>query len=245
MNSNTSTSSNRQAAQLGLAIVGFVALVALGMWLAIYSARFVPTAINRIGAAAVYLGSVFNPEDSGGLSVVPTATTTIPFGDGLATSTPATSTPVATTPVVPTPGQETTSTTQIGGTTAVSLYGLPDLAATITTVGYLATSSPDSFVAATSVPTGARAAVRFTIKNVGTNASGLWRFSAMIPTPSSYLYQSAQQQSLKPGESIDYTLGFDQATRGNQTISIKANFDNTVAESSQTNNNANAQIVVN
>src|SRR3989344_3436924 len=46
----------RQAAINGLAVVGFIALVGAGIWFAVYSTRFVPTVVNNLGAAAVYLG---------------------------------------------------------------------------------------------------------------------------------------------------------------------------------------------
>ena len=254
MNEIESTSTTRQTVINGLAIAGFIALIILGIWLAVYSTRYVPKVVNRIGAAAVYLGSVFTPADEPSLSVVPvpTASTTIPFG------TPATTTPVATTPTPTTPkpkpatvpvtaGPATSGTYPMGGTTPspVAPSGLPDFIVTINTVGYLATTSADSFIASSTVPAGSRPAVRFTIKNVGTNVTGSWRFSASIPTQSAYIYQSQPQQALMPGDSIDYTLGFDQANRGSgQMISITANFDNAVAESNASNNSAAASITI-
>jgi hypothetical protein len=262
-NPNT-TSDHRQAAVNGLAIVGFVALVGAGIWLAVYSARFVPGAVSRLGSAAVALSQIFVPGSSSSLSVVPppsgTGSTTIPFGDG-STSTPATSTTPVTTPVQtpppvhtnPTPvaGTPTSGQYPINGATttapATGLYGLPDFTVTITAVGYLATSSADSFVASPTVPTGTRPAVRFTIKNVGTNATGSsWVFSAQIPTGNNYLYQSLPQQNLNPGDSIDYTLGFDQAIRGsNEPITITANSTRTVAESNMNDDSISAQVTVN
>ena len=244
------TNQTRLGAVYGLAGVGFIALVAAGMWLAVYSARFVPTAVNSLSAAAVSLGALFVPAPDNGLAVVPTATTTIPFGGEDATSTPTTTPSTGntspSTPVTPSAGKETTSVTQIGsGTTTPSLYGLPDLATKITAIGYLATTSVDSFVASTTVPHGARPAVKFTIKNVGTNATGKWRFSASIPTETAYLYVSDLQQSLLPGESIDYTLGFDQSKKGaDQRISISANYDNKIVETTTNNNGASATITV-
>ena len=101
----------------GLAIVGFVILVGAGIWLAVYSTRYVPTVVNRVGAAAVYFGSLFTSADGPTLSVVPNASTTIPFGE--ASSTPANSTiskPVTSTPVKPvstTAGEKTNTTQQI------------------------------------------------------------------------------------------------------------------------------------
>ena len=229
-----------------LAGVGFVALLGATMWLAIYSTRFVPTVVQRIGAAAVYLGSVFTPADGSSLSVIPTASTTILFGAGTTTS--PTTNPATTTlpvPVHPTPGHETSGTYPIGGTGSPALYGLPDLMVSINAVGYLATTSANSFVPSATVPSGARPAVRFTVKNIGTNVAGSWRFSASIPTQVSYLYQSLPQQPLNPGDSIDYTLGFDQATRGtDKTITINANFDRTVSESNMNNNTASTTVTI-
>ncbi|MBU6388266.1 hypothetical protein KGQ72_00040 [Patescibacteria group bacterium] len=249
MQSTEITVSNRSAVVNTLAIVGFVALVGAGMWLALYSTRFVPGVVNRVGSAAVYLGSVFTRAPEPSLSVVPTptASTTISFNES--SSTVPRSVTNAPTPKKPaTAGTETSGTYQIGDTVAtssVSLSGLPDFITVIDATGYLATTSADSFIQSSSTPYMSRPAVKFTIKNVGTNATGLWRFSASIPTQTSYIYISQPQQSLNPGDSIDYTLGFDQANRGvNQTVSVTANFDHAVAESNPNNNSASASITV-
>jgi hypothetical protein len=225
-----------------LAVAGFIALVGLGMWLAVYSTRFVPTVVNRLGAAAVYLGQVMRlPHPA--LSVVPTATSTVlSFADATSTRSTSILEPVKATP---TAGTAATSTALITPATPGAPYGLPDLSVRITAVGYLATTSANSFVASSTVPAGSRPAVQFTIKNIGTNVTGPWRFSASIPTQNAYLYQSASQQSLAPGDSIDYTLGFDQANRGaNQTMSVTANFDNAVSETTTRNNSASTTITV-
>lgn len=240
---------SRKAAVNGLAVVGFAALVGVGMWLALYSARYVPGVFSRVGAAAVSLGSIFVPAPSPALSVVPTATSTvITFGGAstTATSTASSSAASAKTAAVPSPvpGSKTTSDYPIGGG-AAALSGLPDLVTTITHVGYLTSTSTDSFVTSASVPAQAVAAVQFTIKNIGTNATGPWSFSASIPTSSAYIFQSPPQQSLNPGESIDYTLGFDQALKGSgRMISVTANYDHKVVESNPNNDSASATITV-
>jgi len=252
MNTDWQTTSARQAAINGLAVIGFVVLVVMGIWLAIYSVRFVPTIMNGIGSAAVYLGSVFTPANEPTLSVVsnPTASTTISFGNTNSTTatstTPATSTPIKPKSIVKTTGEKTSGIYQIGGaTTTTSFSGLPDFVVNISAVGYLATTSTESFIASSTVPSGGRPAIKFTIKNIGTNVAGTWRFSASIPTQSSYLYYSPFQQSLNPGDSIDYTLGFDQATAGsNKMISVSANFDHAITESNFNNNNASAQLTI-
>lgn len=242
MNEQESVVQSRRIIMNTLATAGFIALVAASMWLAVYSTRYVPSVANRLGAAAVYLGSIFTPALEPSLSVIPIATSTL--STSVASTTPVASAPTKS--VVPTAGPKTSSVIQIGGaTTTTPLSGLPDLVVHINAVGYLASSSPDSFVASSTSPSGNRPAVNFTIKNIGTNVSGTWRFSATIPTWPSYLFFSQPQQSLSPGDSIDYTLGFDQASRGiDQTISVTANFDRMVTESNFTNDNAIAKLTI-
>lgn len=250
MNESAFTPKNRQTVVNALAIAGFVALIGGSMWLAVYSTRYVPEVVGRLGSAAVYLGSVFSPAKST-LSVIPTASTTIAFGEeasGATASTTETVVPQSSSPVIPTAGKKTNQTVQIGGdavsaATSVSLSGLPDLIATINSVGYLATSSAESFVATTSI-IGYRPAVNFTIKNSGTNATGPWTFTANIPTSVGYLYQSQPQQSLAPGDSIDYTLGFDQANKGAQVITVTADPDKKISESNEDNNVASVKITI-
>jgi len=251
MNSNEINSPNRTAMINTLAVVGFVALIGVGLWLAVYSTRYVPSVVNRIGTAAVYLGSVFTPAEEPLLSVVPTpvTSTTLPFGTASTTATTTTTTttpaPVSPKPVATTPGPQTSGTYPIGGTAPGVFSGLPDFTVSIGAVGYLASASTDSFIASSTVPAGNRPAVKFTIKNIGTNVAGQWRFSASIPTQSSFIYQSQPQQSLNPGDSIDYVLGFDQANRGSgQMISVTANFDHAVTESSTNNNSAAAYLTI-
>lgn len=237
---------SRQAAIHALAVVGFIALIGASVWLAVYSARFVPSVVNNIGEATVYLGSLFTraPSDGSPSDASSTASTTIQLGGD---ENPATKPTKAKSTSV-TAGAATGGTYQIGTSTPVQgapLSGLPDFVTTIDAVGYLTSTSTDSFVASSTVPGGARVAARFTIKNIGTNATGAWRWSASIPTESAYIYQSQPQQSLLPGDRIEYVLGFDQAIRGSErTISVSANFDRAVAESNPNNNSASTKITV-
>lgn len=249
---STTVTPNRQALINALAVVGFIALIGASMWLAIYSTRFVPSVADRIGTAAVYFGSIFTPAPEPNLSVISTpVASTISFGttttQTTSTSTNTTSSPTKTVtqpkPIATTAGEKTSGVYQIAGTAPNILSGLPDLVVDINTTGYLA--SADSFIASSTVPFGSRPAIKFTIKNVGTNATGSWRFSVSIPTQSFFLYQSQPQQSLNPGDSVEYTLGFDQANRGtDQMISVTANFDRTVTESNPNNNSASAKVTI-
>ncbi len=233
-------SGSRDASLRALAIVGFIALIACGIWLAIYSARYVPAAVDRVSSAAVALSGIFNRDnDSGDNGAV--ATSTPNTGGTTATSTTATSTPITH------PGTSTGGTYPSGGTASTTApYGLADLSASVLAVGYLAGPSTDTFVASSTVPSGMRPAFKFVIKNVGTNVMPAnWRFTASLPNPSLALFTSQPQQLLNPGDSIEYTLGFDRSVNtGVEPVSVDANSDRFAGEASLANNVASASVTV-
>ncbi len=243
------------AAQRGiikvLAAVGFVFLVGIGIFLAIYAARFVPTAVKNMGSAVVSLSQVFTPKKPSSLAIVPPQNT-LPFTVATDTAAAITTKPTTRTTIrhhkITTPthaGKRTSGTYQINGTTTQTLYGLPDFTTQIIAAGYMTSTSTDSFVATTTIPHGARVAVKFSIRNDGTNKTGAWTFRASIPTELNYIFNSPVQQSLNPGDHISYILGFNQAKAGsNQTISITANATHSVAESNENNNSASVGVTV-
>lgn len=235
-------SRSRQAAVNALAIVGFVVLIIVGMALAVYAATFVPQAVSRLGGAAVYLSSIFVPAEETTLEVVAPGTT-VPFPDAEApvatTSAPvvAPTTPVA---VTPAPGVPTTTTYPVGGVVTKPvpvLTGLPDLTVDIIATGYLTSTDTRTFTTSDTVPDGLRGAVKFSITNVGTNSSGRFDFDATLPTTRAYTFTSDYQDSLLPGEKIEYVLGFDRARSGDErTITIDVDPNGNVKESSESNN---------
>lgn len=236
--------SYRAAAVKSLAAVGFIALVTLGIWLAVYSTRFVPSIANGVGAAAVYIGNLVTKNDATSLTVVPTPDTPVTLLE------PATTTPSVATTTAPAPVTEKTVVRTPAPSVPVvqqpvAPYGLPDLTVVMTATGYMTTTSTDSFVASSTVPKNMRPAVRFSVLNVGTNVTGLWRFSASLPTRSTFVYQSGPQQSLAPGGAVDFTLGFDSPQIGNNLpVSVTVNPDATFAESNTKNNSASISLTI-
>ena len=253
MENQTSTpSAGRRAAVGALAIVGFIALVIIGIGLAIYTARYLPDLSSKVGGGAVSFSSLFHKKPNADLQVV-TSTTTLPFGTN---STTTASVAVAT---------STSSKTSSGGSYAsagasqgatyttpvskgpVALYGNPDLSATVTDVGYLSRSGDTtSFVGSNSVPQSNDGAVKFTITNVGTNATGSWNFSVDIPTSPSQHFVSPDQASLNPGDSVDYVLGFSRGFSSGQqiTVTVTADPNNRIIENSKTNNVSSRWVIV-
>lgn len=241
----TTTQPARQAAVNGLAVVGFIALIFIGITLAIYAARYVPQTVARLGAANVYLSSIFGdaPEGDGDLEVVPGDSVPFPTNDEpevITTEDPDTTTP--TTPATPRPG--TPTVIQVPVTVPVAPYGKADLIVRITDIGYLRSSNIDTFVEDDTVPEGKRPAFKFRVTNTGTNTTGSWEFKVKLPTTSTYTYVSRGQASLAPGQYVDYTLGFDRAKDGENRVTVTVDSSDDVNESNENNNTASTDIEV-
>jgi len=238
----------RRAAVNALAFVGFIVLLILGIWLAVYVARYVPKVATRIGGAAVSLSSVFHHADEDASLQVVTSTTTLPI------ISEATTTPAATTTASAShTGTGTAGSGSAGGyvttvttvkTTAIDPYGEPDLSVRITDVGYLREDGDtSSFVSSSYVPDDKDGAVKFTVTNGGTNVSGRWDFEVDVPTSPSQTYDSPTQNSLNPGDSVDYVLGFEDGREGDdRDITVTVDPDRDIHEMNENNNEASREI---
>ncbi len=238
----------RQSAVNALAVVGFVALVFIGMVLAIYSARYVPAAVSRLASAAAYLST--NGKSDGQLQVVPN----LPFPTE-ATTTATSTTPVATTtavtpkPTTPvTAGKPTTTAYPVSGVVTPSLYGLPNLITSISAVGYL--DDNGVFHADKTINSNQSLAVQFRVTNIGTNVAAPWQIHAELPTRSNgtFKFNSGTQDALVPGGWVDFTLHLDARdvrVGDDQEITIDADSGNDVKESNENDNDATATISVN
>jgi hypothetical protein len=236
----------RKSTVHALAVVGFIAVVFGGMALATYSARFVPSAVNGIGAAAVSLVQIFVPAGN----EVEVVQNTTPLEDTISFPSPssvATTTEEVTEVSTPsktlTKGTETTSSTRVGGgspVTAPQVGGVPDLVPSVLAVGLMTGTTTDSFVlATTTLKSTSRIGVKFVVQNKGTGVTGDWRFTIILPTDPIHVYESTPQQSLLPGERIEYVLGYDRSKWGNDLqISLTVDPQKVVAESVEDNNSA-------
>lgn len=246
----------RRAAWNGFAVIGFVTLIVAGIWLAIYSARYVPDTVNGIGAAAVSLSSAFvpKPETPATLLVVPEdASTTLPAVSATTTSLPS-RTPVQTTPAAPRKPHWTPGTpVVVGGSTATTTppaphyYGLPDLAVALETVGYVpatATSS-DAIVASTTIPAGTQIAVKFRVTNIGTNVSGPWTVAISASSNGTIINQTFSQNSLVPGQPSEYIARLGNITPGaGRSITITIDPNHQLTESNTANNVVTTSVTV-
>lgn len=243
----TTTNPGRRAAVNALAIVGFIALILVGIWLAIYTARKMPDLSSKWNGASVSLSSLFHRNENPSLQVVSTTTSTTTLPIEAATSTVATSTIATTTPAQPHAPAPTGGSYPVVITPAPApLFGNPDLAVTATDVGYTQQNgNTASFRGSNDIPFGQNGAIKFTVTNVGTNASGSWNFSVDIPTSPSQHFVAPMQPSLNPGDSVDFVLGFDRGySVGQKTITVTVDPDNRLIENNKGNNVSSRWVIV-
>lgn len=148
------------------------------------------------------------------LSVIPRSggqpTTTPPTTPGSPTPSP---TPTPSPVITPQP-PSTVYYPPTGGTLPpIDPNGVPDLSLQILATGIVSTSSTSSverFTAKSSIMQGDRPAIQFMVKNIGTNVSGGWNFKVELPTAlSGNEFTSGTETSLRPGDFVIYTIGFD------------------------------------
>jgi hypothetical protein len=133
------------------------------------------------------------------------------------------------------------------GTGAVTGTGKADLVVRILDTGVINRSN-NSYTQSTTANAGDRVGVRIEIENIGTVASGGWRFQASLPTADSNNsnFNSENYQSLNPGQKITLTVGFESLrNQGSNLISVFVDSSAQVSESNESNNNASATITRN
>ncbi len=135
--------------------------------------------------------------------------------------------------------------TGVGQASASNPNGNIDLTAQIIDVGYINTTT-NAFVVAKEVKPDQRAAIRFEIVNLGSKAAKDWTFAAVLPTFPGYIFQSNTQQTLNPGDRVQFTLGFDSIMRrAENEFIINVDPIGSVQETDESNNIIKGKMYVN
>lgn len=232
------------AALNSLAIVGFVALIIIGILATIYAASFIPKMLrgtNSNGSAAAYLsGLTDQPANTATVATTPTT----PAQTGTVTATPLTTTPTETTPAPTTPVTKTIYkyVTVPASNPVASYSGLSDLTVSIIDRGYL---QGGSFISSNSVPSGYQGAVKYRISNIGTNSSGSYRVDIRVETNNGTDNDSVTGGSLPPGRSVEGTGSFDATSGGTAIIRLTVDASDVVPESNENNNTETTTMVIN
>ena len=123
-------------------------------------------------------------------------------------------------------------------------YGSSDLSVTLIATGIIDPISKQ-FVATNYAGGNDEIAIKFQVKNTGTNVSGPWTLRLTMPSRTTPIYDS-NQQSIRPGDRIEFVGSFDSPVNiGINTGYIIADPFNAVSESSEGNNNLTVSFNVN
>jgi hypothetical protein len=176
---------------------------------------------------------------SGGASFVATTlnSTFIPNGGETKTTEPAKKNN-------PTKSTSTSKPANTAPAAVQNYYGSPDLAVTLIATGIIDPVSKQ-FVQTNFASANDEIAVRFQVRNIGTNISGSWTLRLNMPSRTTPVYDS-NQPSIRPGDRIEYTASFNSPmNQGLNTGNIIIDPFNTLSESSYNNNNLPVQFNVN
>lgn len=101
-------------------------------------------------------------------------------------------------------------------------------------VGYL---SGNRFIKDDRMNEGNDIAIRFTVRNIGGDDTNSWRFEARdIPYNNSNSFRSKRQDYLKPGESTEIIVEFENVDEGNYRIRVEVDSDDNTNEEKESNN---------
>lgn len=143
----------------------------------------------------------------------------------------------------PAPSASSSPTVVITPAAPTAPLGPADLAVTITRLGVIDPRTNRFIETSTSNPSD-RVAMQFQVTNLGQRASGIWRFTAYLPTnvPSDQIYSSAFQSSIPSGKTSYFTIGFYGLRSGTNELRIVVDPQNAIPESNEANNETSATI---
>ena len=119
---------------------------------------------------------------------------------------------------------------------APTYYGKPDLEISLIGTGIIDPASKQ-FMQTSYSGFNDEIAIKFQVKNVGTNVTGLWKLRINTPSRTTPYFDSDYQQSIKPGDRIVFTTTFDSPINtGINTAYITIDPLNMIDEISKTNN---------
>jgi hypothetical protein len=78
--------------------------------------------------------------------------------------------------------------------------------------------------------------IKFEVRNIGTKTSDDWEYEAKLPTSPSYTYDSKEQDGLRPGDRIEFTLTFEDPSDRKNEIVITVDPDDDTDDDNRSNN---------
>lgn len=200
------------------------------------SVRLVPV-LGGTAPADVPFSVIYTQGGTVGTSTAATGTTRAQ-GNATVTVTPQAGMPIATSTL---PATGSAGSPQAGTAVKTVPVGKPDLAVRIIAIG---TVDLYSGMFVNRMPSGPNdvMAVKFDIANVGAGPSGVWYFTAQLPTYPATPYISPAQNSLGRGDHIENTLRFNRALPQGGNFTVTVDPSNSISELSESNNYASQWI---
>lgn len=160
-----------------------------------------------------------------------------------------TTTSSGTGPIEPTANTATTKPTYVQPTMqtvriprASNPYGVADLHITGIKTGMV--NAYGNFSEQYNVSKYDRGAAVFTIQNAGTKETGIWYFSANVPSQGGYTFNSQPQPTIMPGGVAEILITFDQLYPGTRAITVHADSYNAIPESNEYNNSITGYLTI-
>ena len=200
------------------------------------------TALMSAGIVLVVLVLIWIPFKlipaifSGGTSFVSTTLSSL-LVPGESTSTPVTkTTTTGNTTTYTNTTSNNTGTTYSNVSVERNYYGKPDLQISLVGTGIIDPATKQ-FITTNYAGFNDEIAIKFEVKNVGTNVSGQWKLRINAPSRTTPYFDSNYQQSIRPGDRIVFTTTFNSPTTvGINTTYITADPLNAIDEVLENNN---------
>lgn len=87
--------------------------------------------------------------------------------------------------------------------------------------------------------------VKFEVRNIGTKTSDDWEYEAKLPTSPSFTYDSREQDGLRPGDRIEFTLTFEDPNSRRSEIEITVDPDDDIDDEDRSNNRLIVDVEIN
>jgi hypothetical protein len=159
-------------------------------------------------------------------------------GSGMVTSAPEA-------PSSLTPGSQKTEVVIRGSTLATGISvpgGRPDLKIELVALGYI-DAITNQFIATSSVYRSWQSAIIFDVTNFGNAESGQWKLTAHLPVFDGFFIPKELEPTIKPGEKIRYTIGFQHLNSfGLNTAIVTLDPDNSLNDSNRSNDSLSVTI---
>ncbi|MDD4803833.1 MAG: CARDB domain-containing protein [Candidatus Pacebacteria bacterium] len=132
--------------------------------------------------------------------------------------------------------EDSTINTPTTKTQTPKYYGKADLSIRLIGVGIIDRNT-GQFYQTNSTGLNEIVGIKFEVKNIGTNISGIWRLRLVMPSKTTPNHDSDYQISLRPGDRIEYVTGFENPIeKGINNGYIVADYFNNIDELTKTNN---------